>query len=232
MIETDKKVPAHVGIIMDGNGRWAKAKGKKRTFGHRAGSKNVDRIVTHAFKAGVTTLSLYAFSCENWERPKEEVDGLMDILRVYFKKFIGKIVKNGIRLSVMGDVSVLPNDLQEIIKEDIEKSSCFTEKNLNIAINYGGRQEIVKAVNNLINKGEKVTVESISKELYTSPFKDPDLIIRTGGEKRLSNFMLYQSAYSELYFTDVLWPDFDATQFDKALEVFSKRERRFGGIGE
>ena len=224
------KIPSHVGIIMDGNGRWAEARGKKRTYGHKKGSDNVDRVVEYAFSRGVKTVTLYAFSSENWARPKEEVDELMRLLRVYFSRFIGKVMKKNVRLTVIGDVSVLDQDIQKLIKEDIAKSQENTGHNLNIAINYGGRQEIVYAVNNLIKEGKEITVDSISSSLYTAPFGEPDLIIRTGGELRLSNFLLYQGAYSELYFTDVLWPDFDEKEVDKALQDFSKRKRRFGGI--
>ena len=230
MEEVNSGVPAHVGIIMAGNGRWAQMRGKKRSFGHSAGSKNVDRIVTHAFNSGIKTLTLYAFSSENWARPKEEVDALMHLLKIYFNKFIKKVLKNKVRLSVMGDIDMLSPDLKELIIADMEKSKGFTEHTLNIAINYGARQEIVYAVNKLIKNGEEVTVDSISKELYTAPFGEPDLIIRTGGEYRLSNFMLYQGAYSELYFTDVLWPDFDETELDKAIESFKNRKRRFGKV--
>ncbi len=224
------KIPRHVGIIMDGNGRWATARGKKRSYGHRHGSANVDRIVTHAFNSGVTTLTLYAFSSENWQRPKEEVDELMRLLKVYFEKFIKKVLKNKVRLNVMGDVDALNIDLKDIIKKNMEDTKRFTEHVLNIAINYGGRQEVVYAVNKLLKEGKEITVDGISSALYTADFGEPDLIIRTGGELRTSNFMCYQGAYSELYFTDVLWPDFDEKEFDKALEDFGKRKRRFGGI--
>jgi undecaprenyl diphosphate synthase len=226
------KLPSHVGIIMDGNGRWAKERGKKRTYGHKEGSKNVDRIVSHAFKRGVKVLSLYAFSSENWERPKEEVDELMRLLKVYFTKFLGKVIKNNVRLSVMGDMTKLTPELQELIAKDIEASKANTGSILNVAINYGGRQEIVHAVNRILEKGEKVTVESISENLYTAGFGEPDLIIRTGGDIRTSNFMVYQGAYSELYFTDKFWPDFNEEEFDKAMLDFSKRKRRFGRIEE
>ena len=226
----EKIIPKHVGIIMDGNGRWAKLRGKERSYGHKIGSNNVEKIVSHAFKSGVTALSLYAFSSENWSRPKAEVDELMRLLKVYFKKFIGKLLKNDIRLMVMGDLSVLDNELQKVIGEAIEKSSTNTGATLNIALNYGGRQEVVRAVNSLLQDGKEITVEGISSRLYTAEIGEPDLIIRTGGELRLSNFMLYQGAYSELYFTDVLWPDFNADEFDKALEEFGKRNRRYGNV--
>ncbi len=226
----EKRLPAHVGIIMDGNGRWATARGKNRSYGHKKGSDNVDRIVTHAFNAGVTTLSLYAFSSENWARPKEEVDELMRLLEKYFTKFIGKVLKNNVKLFVMGDMSALSPKLQGIIRDGMEKSKNNTEHVLNIAVNYGARQEIVYAVNQLIAKGEPITEKGISANLYTASFGEPDLIIRTGGELRLSNFMLYQGAYSELYFTDVLWPDFDEKEFDLSMENYAHRKRRFGKV--
>ena len=224
------KIPSHVAIIMDGNGRWATARGKNRSAGHKEGSKNVDRIVSHAFSKGVKTLTLYAFSAENWERPKEEVDELMRLLKVYFTKFIGKALKNNVRLKVIGDKSRLSDELRELIERDEKKSENNEGRNLLVAINYGGRQEIVSAVNGLIRDGKEVTVSSVSERLYTAPFGEPDLIIRTGGEKRLSNFLLYQGAYSELYFTDVLWPDFNEAEFDKAIAEFGQRNRRYGKV--
>ena len=224
------KIPSHVGIIMDGNGRWATMRGKKRTFGHQEGSKNVDRIVTHAFSSGVKSLTLYAFSSENWARPKEEVDALMKLLTTYFKKFIKKVVKNDVKLLVIGGREELSSELQKVIADGEEVSKNNTAHTLSIALNYGGRQEVVAAVNKLLKNGEEVTVEGISKNLYTAEMGEPDLIIRTGGEYRLSNFLLYQGAYSELYFTDVLWPDFDEKEFDKALADFAGRKRRFGKI--
>ena len=229
-MEKNNGIPNHIGIIMDGNGRWAEKRGKKRSYGHRVGSDCVDKIATHAFNRGVKTVSLYAFSTENWQRPKEEVDELMRLLKTYFTKFIGKVVKKKVKLSVMGDISVLSKDLQEIILEGISKTAEYNEKVLNIGLNYGGRQEIVKAVNDLIKDGKEITVENISSALYTAPFGEPDLIIRTGGEFRLSNFMLYQGGYSELYFSEVLWPDFNEDELDKALEEYSKRHRRFGKV--
>ena len=224
------KFPNHVGIIMDGNGRWAEARGKKRSYGHHAGSANVDSIVTHAFNRGVKALTLYAFSSENWARPKEEVDELMKLLKTYFKKFISKVVKNNVRLVVIGGRAELSKDLIKVIEDGENKSKDNSEHTLIIAINYGGRQEIVHAVNKLISEGKKITVESISQNLYTAPYGEPDLIIRTGGELRTSNFLVYQGAYSELYFTDVLWPDFNEQELDKALDAFSTRKRRFGKV--
>lgn len=223
-------VPNHIGIIMDGNGRWAEKRGKKRSYGHKVGSELVDKIATHAYSRGVKTVSLYAFSTENWARPKEEVDELMRLLKTYFSKFISKVVKKKVRISVMGDISVLKEDLKKVIIDATEKTKDFTERTLNIGLNYGGRQEIVMAVKELIKDGKEITVDGISSKLYSAPFGEPDLIIRTGGEYRLSNFMLYQGGYSELYFTDVLWPDFNEEELDKALEEYSTRHRRFGKV--
>ena len=224
------KLPRHVGIIMDGNGRWAEARGKNRSFGHSQGSKNVDRIVSYAFEIGIESLTLYVFSAENWARPQQEVDKLMALLKTYIKKFVKKAVKNKTRLKVVGDTTALSSELQELIATDMEKTSIYTDHILNLAINYSGRQEIVHAVNELIKNGEEITVDGISKNLYTAISGEPDLIIRTGGEFRLSNFLMFQGAYSELYFTEVLWPDFDEKELDKALSSFAKRNRRFGGV--
>ena len=224
------KVPSHVGIIMDGNGRWAEAKGKNRSYGHRFGAKNVDRIVTHAFESGVKSLTLYAFSAENWARPKPEVDELMRLLKEYFKKFIKKVIKNDVCLRVIGGREELSDDLLAVIVDGEEKSKGNKKNNLNIALNYGGRQEIARVVNNLIKEGKEVTDQTILNGLDTAECGEVDLIIRTGGELRISNFLLYQGAYSELYFTDVLWPDFDEVELDKALDSFSNRKRRFGKV--
>lgn len=226
------KIPAHIGIIMDGNGRWATLRGKNRSYGHRAGTANVERITEHAFKSGVKTLSLFAFSCENWARPKEEIDELMRLLETYFKKFLKKVQKENIRINVMGDISVLSAKLQKVIEKSVEMTKNNDAGIINIGLNYGARQEIVYAVKKLIEEGKDITVENISANLYSAEFGEPDLIIRTGGEIRLSNFMLYQGAYSELYFTDVLWPDFDEAELDKALDAFTKRHRRFGKVEE
>ncbi|MBR1983888.1 MAG: di-trans,poly-cis-decaprenylcistransferase [Clostridia bacterium] len=224
------KIPHHIGIIMDGNGRWAESRGKKRTYGHKHGSDNVDRIASYAFERGIKVVSLYAFSTENWQRPKEEVDELMRLLSVYFKRFLSKFVKNKIKVKIMGDVSALTPKLQKEIGDILEKTKDFDGGVLCLGINYGGRQEIVNAVNSLIKNDQPVTVENISNNLYTAELGEPDLIIRTGGEYRLSNFMLFQGAYSELYFTDVLWPDFDENELEKAIESFSGRTRRVGKV--
>lgn len=224
------KIPQHIGIIMDGNGRWAESRGKKRSYGHKHGSDNVDRIASYAFERGIKVVSLYAFSTENWQRPQEEVDELMRLLSVYFKRFLSKFVKNKIKVKMMGDMSALTPKLQKEIADIVEKTKDYDGGVLCLGINYGGRQEIVNAVNTLVQNNQPITVENISNNLYTSELGEPDLIIRTGGEYRLSNFMLFQGAYSELYFTDVLWPDFDENELEKAIQSFSGRTRRFGKV--
>lgn len=222
-------IPLHVGIIMDGNGRWAQKRGKERSYGHKAGSANVDRIVEHAFTIGVKSVTLYAFSSENWARPAEEVQQLMKLLARYLKKLTAKAVKKQIRLNVLGAKERLSADLNAVIEKYTAKTAMFTERNLNVLVDYGGRGEIVRAARRAAEKGE-ITEESLAENLYTAGQPELDLIIRTGGEIRLSNFLLYQAAYAELYFTDVLWPDFDEAEFDKAIENYSKRKRRYGKV--
>ena len=224
------KLPSHVGIIMDGNGRWANLRGKPRSFGHKIGSKNVETIARHAFSRGIKTLTLFAFSSENWLRPKEEVEELMRLLERYMNKFRSSAVENKMRIVVSGDRSPLSDSLIRAIEKTEKATKSFRDRTLILAVNYGGRQEIVYAVNKLISEGKPVTESSVSEYLYTAPFGEPDLIIRTGGEIRISNFLLYQGAYSELLFTDVLWPDFNDTEFDKALINYSGRNRRFGKV--
>ena len=225
----EEKIPRHIGIIMDGNGRWAQQKGKKRSYGHKAGSENVQKVAEHAFRRGVEIISLYAFSSENWARPREEVDELMRLLGEHLKKLASKAVKNGIRIDVLGNKERLSPKLNKIIAEQTAKTAGG-KKILNILIDYGGRGEIAHALKALKASGAEITEESVSRFLYTAGLPDPDLIVRTGGELRLSNFLLYQSAYAELYFTDVLWPDFGAEELDKALESYASRKRRYGKI--
>ena len=225
------KTPRHIGFIMDGNGRWAKKQNKPRNFGHVKGADRVDEIVSACFERGVECVSLYAFSTENWQRPKEEVDKIIAILKKFLTVYISKLIKNEIRIIFSGDVSVLPSDVYALILKDVEQTAHFKDKTLNIAVNYGGRQEILKAVNELINSGANSVSESeFSSHLYTSGLPDIDLVVRTSGEQRISNFFIWQIAYSELYYTDVLWPDFDTQELDKALTWYSLRNRRFGKI--
>ena len=215
---------------MDGNGRWATARGKSRSYGHQIGAKNVDKIVSHAYKLGVKALTLYAFSSENWARPKEEVEKLMKLIEEFLNGYIKKVMTNGVCLTIIGDREKLSERLKKSISECEKKSENNKDFFLNIAVNYGGRNELVRAVNKLVNDKKQITEESVLQSLDTFKCGEVDLIIRTGGEKRLSNFLLYQGAYSELYFTDALWPDFDENEFDMAIEDYKKRNRRFGKV--
>ncbi len=230
-MESVSATPKHVGFIMDGNGRWAKLRGKSRSFGHIKGSDNVEKVVTGCFERGVYAVTLYAFSTENWSRPKEEVDKILSLLEKFLKKYIKTLVKNEVKLVFSGDLSVLPKSLKNLAEEKTQQTENFTKNVLNIALNYGSRAEIVRACNALIKSGKsEVTEKDFENELYTNSLPEMDLIVRTGGEKRLSNFFMYQAAYAELYFTDVYWPDFGEEELDKALLWFSKRQRRFGNV--
>ncbi len=229
-MKTKINLPMHVAIIMDGNGRWAENRGESRFNGHKEGAKRVNELVSCAFNKGIKTLTLYAFSTENWARPKEEVATIFTVLENYFNNFAVNVANGKIRLRLLGERVSLPKNLVSAIEKCENETKAFTEFNLNIAINYGGRQEIICAVKNLVERGEEITEENFAKCLYTNGLTDPDLIIRTGGEYRLSNFMLFQGAYSELYFTDVLWPDFDENELEKAIQSFSGRTRRFGKV--
>lgn len=230
-MNNDVVLPKHVAIIMDGNGRWAKKRGLPRTFGHKAGTENVRKIVKYCSKIGVEYLTVYAFSTENFKRPKDEVSALMKLLVEYFKKETAELRQNGVRLNVIGDISEFSDIVRDAILDGVEKTKDCNKLVFSIALAYGARAEMVNAVKKMIK--DNVTVideETISKYLYTYNLPDPDLIIRTSGEQRLSNFLLYQAAYSEFYFTDVLWPDFDEKEFDKAILEYSKRNRRYGGV--
>ena len=225
------KLPKHIGFIMDGNGRWAKLKGKPRTFGHSKGSQTIRKVVEKCFNLGIENVSLYAFSTENWNRPKEEVDKIFSLLAKFLNKYSKELIKHKARLLVSGDITALPQDLIEPIEKVIDLTKDFTERTLNIAINYGSRTEIIQAINQILKEGvTEIDEKSFSKYLYTKDLPDVDLVVRTSGESRLSNFLLYQCAYAELYFTDVLWPDFDGDELVKAIEWFNGRERRYGKI--
>ncbi len=230
MSGSEKKMPNHIAIIMDGNGRWAKKRGLPRAMGHRAGAKALKKILTHAGELGIKYLTVYAFSTENWKRPQKEVDTLMKLFKEYLKNEKNNMMKNGVRLMVSGKKEGVKKELLE----EIEKTEKLTKDNdritLNIAFNYGGRSEIVDAVNKIIKDGiTEVTEESFSKYMY-SDIPDPELLIRTSGELRISNFLLWQIAYTELYITEQAWPDFDESELEKALNTYMKRERRFGGL--
>ena len=223
-------VPQHVGLIMDGNGRWAKKRGKLRAFGHKAGMNRIISLTDHARDIGIKYLTLYTLSTENLSRPQEELDGLFGLFRRYFKTNVKKLYRKNARIKIIGDRSALPGDIVLLLDESEKNSPKDADFTLVFAINYGSRAEIINAVNRAIERGEKVDEKSFSSLLYTDGIPDPDLIIRTGGELRLSNFLMYQSAYAELYFTEVLFPDFSDEEFDKAIENYGARERRFGKV--
>lgn len=232
-----ENIPRHIGIIMDGNGRWAKNRFLPRIAGHKEGMNRVVDIVEECCKIGIKTLTLYAFSTENWKRPEEEVKGLMNILVIYINSQLKRILENNIIFRVVGDYSKLPSSIVKLLDDSIEKSKDNTGMVLNIALNYGGRAEIISSIKKLyedISDG-KFSVDDLNEEtfknyLYTKENSDVDLIIRTGNEKRISNFLIYQLAYSEFYFTDVLWPEFYAEDLYDAIYDFQNRNRRFGGI--
>jgi len=238
-IESVAKIPRHVAIIMDGNGRWAQRHNQQRHAGHREGLKSVRTVVELAAKCGVEALTLFAFSSENWRRPQEEVGLLMELFMVALKQEVKRLHKNNVRLRVIGDKTGFAEKLQNRIREAEQYTAGNTGLILQIAANYGGRWDITEAVRKIavdVKSGRlqpaEITEAIVSAELSYSDLPDPDLFIRTGGEQRLSNFLLWQSAYAELYFTDTLWPDFGAEAFSAALDSFGKRQRRFGLTGE
>ncbi len=226
----EKKVPRHIGFIMDGNGRWAKLRGKSRSYGHKKGADVIEEVVSACFDEGVEAVSLYAFSTENWSRPKEEIDTIFDLLEKFLRRYENKLVNERIRLIISGDLSEISEKLRNRSISVMKNTERFVGKTLNIAINYGGRAEIVRAAKLLSETGEPVTEENLAGRLYTTGLPDIDLVVRTSGESRLSNFFLWQCAYAELYFTDVLWPDFKTEELKKALDWFAGRKRRFGNI--
>ena len=226
-------LPRHIGIIMDGNGRWARKRGLPRLFGHRAGAENIHRVVEACADFGIEVLTVYAFSTENWGRPKDEVDGLMRLLQETIDREVPEMNRKGVRLVHSGDPSRLAPELQDAIKKALDLTKGNDRIILNVALNYGGRAEIVKAVREIIREGvspEDVTEALISSHLYTANLPDPDLIIRTAGEMRLSNFLIWQAAYAEYYSTPTLWPDFDREELRKALDAYARRERKFGKL--
>ena len=228
-------IPQHVAIILDGNGRWAKAKGMPRNYGQVQGAKNVEQICEDAYCMGIKYLTVYAFSTENWKRSKDEVDALMTLLRNYMKTCVKTAKKNHMRVRVIGDKSGLAEDIQASIAKLEEESKDQDGLNFTIAINYGSRDEICRAVRKIVAEGiqpEDVTEEVISDHLDTAGIPDPDLLIRTSGELRLSNYLMWQLAYTEFYFTDVPWPDFNKAELEKAIEKYNGRDRRYGGVKE
>lgn len=226
------KLPAHIALIMDGNGRWAKRRFRPRSYGHRMGVQNMVRICSHAFRLGVRIVTVYALSTENLYRPREELDGLFELIRTYFSKKKDKLLEMGVKINVIGDLTVFPADIRENILRVMDETNGCTDGLFNICLDYGSRQEIVRAVNAAVAQGRFVDEASFSALLQTGGLPDPDLIIRTGGEVRLSNFLLYQAAYSELYFSNKMWPEFSKHDLEKAIENYSARDRRFGNVEE
>lgn len=233
------KIPQHVAIILDGNGRWAKSKGMPRNYGHMEGAKTVEKICEEAWRMGIKYLTVYAFSTENWKRPKEEVDALMKLLRNYMKTCLKTAEKNDMRVRVIGDKTGLDEDIRVKIEELEEASKNNGGLNFQIAINYGSRDEIVRSVRKIMEDVKKGNVEpeQMNEELFenyldTAGIPSPDLLIRTSGEQRLSNFLMWQLAYTEFYFTDVPWPAFTKAELEKAIEKYNSRDRRFGGVKE
>ncbi len=226
-------LPRHLAIIMDGNGRWAEQRGLSRLDGHRAGAKNVRAIIKYLHDKKIPYVTLYAFSTENWRRPEDEVNGLFHILEEMIFKESQELHKEGVRIHHIGSMKGLSPKLQKSITESLELTKNNTRMNLGVALNYGGRAEILGAIRKIITQGlspEKLNETTFRKYLYAADFPDVDMVIRTGGEMRISNLMIWQTAYSEYYFTPVLWPDFNKEELEKALQAYSKRERRFGGL--
>ena len=240
-MDKDLKIPQHVAIILDGNGRWAKAKGMPRNYGHVQGAKTVEVICEEAYRMGIQYLTVYAFSTENWKRSKLEVSTIMKILGQYLQIGIDEMIEDQIKMRIFGDVSVLSKDLQALVQKTNELDDQIQVENgfqANLCINYGGRDEIVRAakryaeeVRNGVREND-LSEEDFSEYMYSAGIPDPELLIRPGGEKRLSNFLLWQCAYSEFYYTDTLWPDFTPAELDKAILAYQKRDRRFGGVKE
>jgi undecaprenyl diphosphate synthase len=233
------KIPTHVAIILDGNGRWAKSKGMPRNYGHTQGAKNVEVICEAAWNMGVKYLTVYAFSTENWNRPEHEVAALMKLMRWYFKNYLKKAMKNNMRVRIIGDKNGLAPDIQKEV-ENLEKTTADNDGlNFQIAVNYGSRDEIIRAVKRIIAdceagelKAEQLDEKAFTSYLDTGEIPAPDLLIRTGGDERISNYLLWQSAYSEFYFTPIPWPDFSSEEIKKAIQEYTNRDRRYGGVKE
>ena len=228
-------LPRHIAIILDGNGRWAKKRGLPRTAGHAAGAETFRRIATYCKNIGIDYLTVYAFSTENWKRPREEIDAIMGLLGKYLREAVETMERDHIRLKILGDPEILPKNLRDLIDETADISTHYEGFQANVCLNYGGRDEIVRAALRFAEdykpgKVSTLTEESFSAYMFSAGIPDPDLIIRPGGEMRLSNFLMWESAYSELIFTDVLWPDFTSGDIDAAIAEYQRRDRRFGGI--
>jgi len=233
-LDTDR-LPRHIAIIMDGNGRWAKKRGLPRTAGHAAGAEVFRRVATYCKDIGIEYLTVYAFSTENWKRPADEVNSIMGLLERYLHEAIEKMERDRVKMKFFGDTSVLSPELRELIAETEEISKRFDGVQVNICVNYGGRDEIIRAVRHYAEEfrsgtAPELTEATFGNYLFSAGVPDPDLVIRPSGEYRLSNFLMWQSAYSELYFTDVLWPDFDERELDKAIIAYQARDRRYGAV--
>ena len=233
----ENRLPRHIAVIMDGNGRWAKRRGLPRTAGHKVGAEVFRKIATYCKELGVEYLTVYAFSTENWKRPADEVNTIMGLLKQYMLEAIDSMERDQIRLRFLGDLSALSPELQELARRTNEISSHIQGFQANVCLNYGGRDEIVRAAQRFAarcaageRRPEELTEDMFSDLLYSAGVPDPELVIRPGGETRISNFLLWQSAYAEYYFTDVLWPDFGPEELDKAIDAFNARDRRFGGV--
>ena len=230
-VETMGAMPSHVAFIMDGNGRWAKKRGMPREYGHKFGAETFKKVMNHCSELGIKAVTFYVFSTENWKRPKKEVDSIMKLLSNYLDDCQKELEKYDVRFIFLGDKSVFPEELRNKMIA-IEESSKNAGNIVNLALNYGGRDELVYAFRKLAKKGKgaDITEADITSALYTSESPELDLIVRTGGDMRISNFLLWQAAYAELYFTEVLWPDFSTEEVDRAIETFRNRKRRFGGV--
>ena len=229
--ELDKNLlPQHVAVIMDGNGRWAKERGLARVAGHNEGMKALREIVRHSSDLGIRYLTVYAFSTENWKRSQEEVSGIFKLLVLYVKSELAELNRNKVKMQILGDVSKLPEDAQKAVALAVETTKDNDGLIFNIAINYGGRAEVIMAVNKAVKEGKEQSEESFAELLYTSGMPDPDVIIRTGNEFRISNFLIWQCAYSEIVISPVYWPDFTPEEYEKCLLEYEKRDRRFGGV--
>ena len=224
------RLPRHIAIIMDGNGRWAKKRGLPRTAGHKVGAESFRDIATYCRELGVEYLTVYAFSTENWKRPKDEVDTIMELLEQYLQEAINTMERDHIRLKILGDTAALSPKLQQMVAQTNAISTHYQGFQANICLNYGGRSEILRAARLCAEAGEEWTEENFGKYLWSAGIPDPELIIRPSGELRLSNFLLWQCAYSEFYFCDTLWPDFDRAALDRAIIDYQGRDRRFGGV--
>ncbi len=223
-------VANHVAIIMDGNGRWALQKGKSRNYGHQCGLRAIEKIVDYSIKKKISYLTLFTFSSENWKRPKKEINFLFKLLENYFKKNLLKVIRNGIKVKIIGNKSRLASNLRKIIKLVENRTRKNKKISVQLALNYGSKQEIINSVKIVNKKKQKITIKNFEKNLYTFGFPDPDILIRTGGQRRLSNFLLWQIAYAEIFFVKKMWPDFNNNDFQKILNNFKKIKRNFGNI--